>query len=185
MEQNPSLPKTAVTEKNYPITKRWMLKAPLIFLFINIVALFFGYYFPYLVILIPIYLIANPFIRRNFHYSLDEAYFNVKQGVFSKKQRNIPYGVIQNVVVKQDLFDRIFGLATLYVENASFGGGVVSQKQARQALFAQRRQKQETVGASKNKVNIPGLKKKDAESLKMMILQKMKENPLEDTHSGL
>ena len=31
--------------------------------------------------------------------------------------------MIQNVFVKQDLFDRVFGLASLAIENASQGAG--------------------------------------------------------------
>jgi hypothetical protein len=41
------------------------------------------------------------------------------------------------------------------------------------------------VGFSGNKVNIPGLTKQNAEILKGIILQKMKENPIEDSQSGL
>ncbi len=168
------------TEKDYPIAKLWIFKAPIIIVAISLIAWFFGYYFPYLVIALPIYLIANPLIRANFHYSTDEKFFVVKQGVFSKKQRNLPYGVIQNVLVKQDWFDRVFGLASFSVENASQGGG--------KGFFSRLRgnnKQGETVGSSGNKVNIPGLKKKDAEALKLVLLQRMKENPIEDSQSGL
>lgn len=173
----------AITEKNYPITKLWIFKTPIIIILMNIVALFFGYYFPYLVLALPIMLIANPLIRMNFHYSLGEKYFNVKQGVISKKQKNLPYAVIQNVFVKQDIFDRIFGLACLKVENASMGGG--KAKKRKSFTLTSGGSDSESVGASGNKVNIPGLKKQSAEELKNLILQKIKENPLEDNQSGL
>lgn len=169
-----------VTEKEYPITKLWIFKAPIIITIISLVAIIFGYYFPYFLIALPFYLIANPLIRANFHYSTEEKFFVVKQGVFSKKQRNLPYGVIQNVLVKQDWFDRVFGLASFSVENASQGGG--------RGFFSglrSHKQQGETVGSSSNKVNIPGLKKKDAEALKLVLLQRMKENPIEDNQSGL
>lgn len=173
-----------VNEKNYPITKLWIFKAPIIIIVISIVALLFGYYFPYLVIALPIYLIANPLIRANFHYSTDEKYFIVRQGVFSKKQRNLPYGVIQNVLVKQDWFDRVFGLASFSVENASQGGGKGFFGRSKSFRMGGAYQQQgETVGSSGNKVNIPGLRKKDAEALKLILLQRMKENPIEE--SGL
>lgn len=174
-----------VNEKNYPITKLWIFKAPIIAIVITIIALLFGYYFPYLVIAIPIWLIANPLIRANFHYSTEDKFFVVRQGVFSKKQRNLPYGVIQNVLVKQDWFDRVFGLASFSVENASQGGGkgfFGGSKGFRLGGVANSRQG-EAVGSSGNKVNIPGLKKKDAEALKFILLQRMKENPIEE--SGL
>ena len=41
------------------------------------------------------------------------------------------------------------------------------------------------VGFSGNKVSIPGLTKANAEILKGIVLQKMKENPIEDSQSGL
>ena len=174
-----------VTEKDYPITKLWIFKAPLIAIFVTIIALFFGYYFPYLVIAIPFWLIANPLIRSRFHYQTGEKFFDVQQGVFSKKQRHLPYGVIQTVVVKQDWFDRVFGLASLAVEDASQGGGKglfgSSNKSFR--LGGAYQQQGESLGSSGNKVNLPGLKKKDAEALKLIILQRMKENPVEE--SGL
>lgn len=169
-----------VTEKNYPITTLWIFKAPIIIVLISIAALLFGYYFPYLLIALPIYLIANPLIRANFHYSLDDKFFNVKQGVISKKQHHVPYGVIQTVFVKQDIFDRIFRLASLRIENASQAGGGKSY-----GSESSRYGGHEDVGASKNKVNIPGLKKQSAEELKNIILQKIKENPIEDSQSGL
>lgn len=177
---SPQFTNTIVTEKEYPITKLWIFKAPIIITVISFVAIIFGYYFPYLLIALPFYLIANPLIRANFHYSTEEKFFVVTQGVFSKKQRNLPYGVIQNVLVKQDLFDRVFGLASFSVENASQGGGkgFVSGLEGN-------KQQGETVGSSGNKVNIPGLKKKDAEALKLVLLQRMKENPIEDSQSGL
>lgn len=188
VSQTPTSPQhTAeiVTEKNYPITKLWIFKAPIIIIVISVVALLFGYYFPYLVIALPIYLIANPLIRANFHYSTDEKYFTVRQGVFSKKQRNLPYGVIQNVLVKQDWFDRVFGLASFSVENASQGGGkgFFGGSKSFRLSGTYNQQQGETVGSSGNKVNIPGLRKKDAEALKLVLLQRMKENPIEE--SGL
>lgn len=177
---SPQFTNSIATEKDYPITKLWIFKAPIIITFISLVALFFGYYLPYFLIALPFYLIANPLIRANFHYSTEEKFFVVKQGVFSKKQRNLPYGVIQNVLVKQDWFDRVFGLASFSVENASQGGG--------KGFFSglrSNKQQAESVGSSGNKVNIPGLKKKHAEALKLVLLQRMKENPIEDSQSGL
>ena len=170
-----------VSEKNYPITKLWIFKAPIIAIITSIVALFFGFWFPYLVIAIPFWLIGNPLIRSRFHYQTGEKFFDVQQGVFSKKQRHLPYGVIQTVLVKQDWFDRVFGLASLSVEDASAGGGkglFGGSKSFRMSGAYQ--QQGESIGSSGNKVNIPGLKKKDAEALKFVILQRMKENPIEE-----
>jgi hypothetical protein len=88
--------------------------------------------------------------------------------------------MIQNIIVKQDWFDRLFGLATLSVENAALG-----PVNAMRLSAAQSRRQNDVVGSSGNKVNIPGLKKAEAEFLKLVILQRMKENPIEDGQSGL
>lgn len=149
-------------------------------LFFTVIALVLGYIIPYFIIAIPILLIANPLIRSRFHYILDDKYIRIHQGVISKKERNLPYGVIQHVFLKQDIFDRIFGLATLRLENA--GQGAEPVKSFRLTGVTKN---SDSLGASGNKINIPGLKKKDAEALKVLVLQKMKENPLEDGQSGL
>lgn len=171
-----------VNEKNYPITKLWIFKAPIIIIVISVVALFFGIWFPYLVIALPILLIANHLIRANFHYTTQEKFFEIRQGVISKKQRNLPYGVIQNVFVKQDVFDRIFGLASLRIENASQAGGGQKVRWWNKSYGSETNAygQQEGVGSSGNKVNIPGLKKSSAEALKAILLQRMKENPIEE-----
>lgn len=170
---------SVTTESTYPITTIWIFKYPIIMIVVSLIAIIFGFWFPYFVIAIPYFLIANPLIRKNFHFTLDSQYLVVKQGVLSKKQRNLPYGVIQNVLVKQDIFDRLFGIAALTIENASEGGGSFFSKSGNQSGQS------DFIGSKGNKMSIPGLKKKDAEALKEEILAKMKENPLADTQSGL
>ena len=169
-----------ITEKMYNITTLWVFKGPIICVVISIIALLFNYWFPYLVILIPYFLIANPLTKANFHYSIEEKVLKVRQGVISKKDFILPYGVIQNVIVKQDIFDRIFGLATLGIQNAVAGNDLRAIAQAKQS-----RGQSNFLGASKNGVNFVGLKKADSELLKSIILKKMEENKIDDRTSGL
>jgi len=185
-----TLNKFIATEKEYPITTLWIFKAPIIIILLNIVALFFGYYFLYLVLALPIMLIVNPLTKKNFHYSLEQGTLIIKQGILSKKQRNLPYGVIQQVFVKQDLFDRIFGLASLRIENASQGGGALDSGRSGSFRLSGGNNRggtwsTESIGSSGNRIDIPGLKKQKAEELKNLILQKIKDNPIEDSQSGL
>ena len=178
-----------VTEKNYPIEKKWILKAVwgtllgLVFFIPAFIITWMrgaqnvsGYIFYLGIYLIftPIHILVVTLQRINFHYSLEDTFIVLHQGIIAKKQRSIPYGVIQNIFVKQDVFDRIFGLATIIIENASQGGGQGAQTG-----------KADTVGFSSNMVSIPGLTKQNAETLKNIILQKMKEHPIEDSQSGL
>ncbi len=180
-----------ITEKDYPISTIWIFKSPLVMTLISIVAYIFGYYFPVFLILIPVLLVVNPLTRRNFHFSIGEKFLEVKQGILSRGERHIPYGVIQNVLVKQDIFDRIFRIASLSIENASAGAGNTSpEKKFLGMALGTKNHKQPWytegfLGYSGNKINIPGLKKQDAEALKEVVLKKVKENPIEDSRSGL
>jgi uncharacterized membrane protein YdbT with pleckstrin-like domain len=169
-----------ITEKMYNITTLWIFKAPIIIVVISVTAFLFGYWFPYLVIALPILLIANPLTRANFHYSIEDKVLKIRQGVISKKDFMLPYGVIQNVIVKQDIFDRIFGLATLHIQNAVAGNDPRAI-----ALAKQDGNQANSLGASKNGVNFVGLKKADAEILKNIILRKMEGNKIDDRGSGL
>ncbi|MDP2967235.1 MAG: PH domain-containing protein [bacterium] len=182
-----------ITEKDYPVQGLWVFKSIRGFLLtLIILVLFFlisnsyenlfssknvmlNFYLVIIIASVIFHFIVTILKRANFHYSIEEKFLTLKQGILSKQQRYIPYGVIQNLFVKQDLFDRIFGLASLTIENASQGAGIGTQQ----------RQQVEMVGFSGNAVSIPGLTKQNAETLKEIVLQKMKENPIEDSQSGL
>ena len=188
----------AITEKNYPIEGKWIFKSAvgsslvlLFFIPIFFLELAKGKFdfvmIIYLVVPLGHFIIVS-LQRANFHYSIEDKFMILNQGILSKQQRNIPYGVIQNIFVKQDLFDRVFGLTSLAIENASQGTG--SQNAGTSKIFGmtvsnQRRQQGDMVGFSGNKVSVPGLSKQNAETLKGIILQKMKENLIEDSQSGL
>lgn len=190
-----------ITEKDYPVQGLWIFKSrigSLLSLIILVQLLWLSRFDTskalknsmYLIIIFATYsyfhLIVTILRRATFHYSIEGQFLTLRQGILSKQQRHIPYGVIQNLFVKQDLFDRVFGLASLTIENASQGGGKGFFGGSKSFQLSEiYKQQGETVGSSGNKVNIPGLKKKDAEVLKMIILQRMKENPIEDSQSGL
>lgn len=190
-----------ITEKKYPIQTVWILKPALSFIvfipFLPFLLLgslvnseaFFDFLF--IIIFYFLYTVLAIANRKFFHFFIEDKFLIVKQGIISKKQRTLPYGVIQNIFIKQDIFDRIFGLASLAVENASMGGINDFRTQRPKRIFgiqipiSQNRQQYEVIGSMGNKINIPGLKKQDAEALKEIVLQKMKENPIEDSQSGL
>lgn len=195
-----------ITEKKYPVQGVWVFKSMLgslsaliFFVPYLLISSRFGetvkgieiiFYAVVVIVSFAIFHFAVTILRRaTFHYSIEGQFLTLKQGILSKQQRHIPYGVIQNLFVKQDLFDRIFGLASLTIENASQGAGSLVAPQG-QKVFGllignQQQQQVEMVGFSGNKVSIPGLTKVNAEILKGIVLQKMKENPIEDSQSGL
>lgn len=182
-----------ITEKDYPIQKRWVIKSFFGTPFAIIYMAFIMYpgkrmeyiliEFIFIFLIIGINVIFFILHWKNFHYSIENKFIIVRQGVISKKQRNLPYGVVQNVFVKQGLLDRLFRLSSLSIENASQGAGNGIKNIFGITLSG--KNQTEAIGSSGNKVSIPGLNKQDAETLKNIILQKMKENPIEDSQSGL
>jgi len=189
-----------ITEKKYPIRNIWLFKQilialivlPIYFIFILSTAngalsssaaifIFLPFMFIFILVLsIPV--IINLLRRSNFHYSLDSHFMVLHQGIISKQNRNVPYGRIQGVFVNQGLFDRIFGLSSLTIEDFSQGG---KSSMSVDGYVGGGKSRHEALGFVGNKIHIPGLKREDAENLKVVILQKVKENPIEDSQSGL
>lgn len=58
---------------------------------------------------------------RRFEYRLTEDTFDIDSGVFSRRAREIPYGRIQNVDIRQNVIQRVLGIAAVGLETA--GGG--------------------------------------------------------------
>lgn len=58
---------------------------------------------------------------RRFRYELTADTFDIRSGVLSRREREIPYSRIQNVDITSSVFQRLIGLAELNIETA--GGG--------------------------------------------------------------
>ncbi len=56
-----------------------------------------------------------------YHYWIKEEKIEIKEGIFFKNNRKVPYTRIQNVNVSQNPLQRIFKVATLQLESASGG----------------------------------------------------------------
>ena len=129
-------------------------------------------------------IITNVLRRKNFHFSLDDQVLTVQDGIISKEQRQFPYSVIQDVQISQNFAHRLFGLASVTVENAARPGSNISVTGIASAVFLGGGAKP-SIGISDNQVIIPALRKQDAENLKAAILQKMQSNVSVDTGAGL
>ena len=175
-----------LTEQDYPIQFVWLYKSLIGSLFVvlfTFTMIKFGninYFLIAFVAYAPIAFVVSVLQRHNFHFALEEKFLLLRQGVLSKEERNVPYGVIQHIFVKQDLFDSVFGLASVAIENATKSSAEI------QAQKMQKTQKapMEYIGFRGNAVVIPGLNREHAEALKMAILAQMKSNPIEEG-SGL
>ena len=58
---------------------------------------------------------------RRFRYELTPDTFDLQSGVFSRREREIPYGRIQNVDISRNILQRLLGISAVNIETA--GGG--------------------------------------------------------------
>lgn len=137
---------------------------------LSFIILFFLPPFIFYLLFLPVLLILS---RAAFYYAIEDQFLVLKQGIVDKQERHLPYGVIQNIFIDQDVLDRIFGIASLIIENVSSGEGAMIERPPM------------LMGFSGNKILIPGLTKQNAEAVKEIILRKMKENPMKYSRSGL
>ena len=135
-------------------------------------------------ILATIYLIALLLQKVNFHFSVEEKSLVLTQGVINKQQRFVPYSVIQNLLITRDLADMALGWATLIIENASGAAGNTTYR-GRYSRVQITNMVVVGLGSMGNRISIPGLKLSDAEDLRNVLLQKMKESPQKTDNSGL
>lgn len=172
-----------LTEKDFPIQFVWLFKSligTLVVILMTFVMAKFGYVNYFLLLFIgytPVAFVVTLLQKNNFHFALEDKFLLLKQGVLSKQERNVPYGVIQHVFVKQDLFDRVFGLASVTIENATKSLAEIQVQNTQKTSM-------EYIGFRGNAVVIPGLNKEHAEALKLAILAQMKRNPIQEG-SGL
>ena len=56
---------------------------------------------------------------KNYTFSFLSEFIEYKDGVFSRNERNIPYKNIQDISISQSFRDKIFGLCSISIKNAS------------------------------------------------------------------
>ncbi|MCK4319370.1 PH domain-containing protein [Candidatus Micrarchaeota archaeon] len=60
---------------------------------------------------------------QEYTYEFYEDKLRIKRGIINKERINIPYDKIQNVNIKKDIMERLFGLATVRIETAGTSPG--------------------------------------------------------------
>lgn len=137
----------------------------------------------WIVYLIILFIFATDFLLNiiryfTFKYTFYDTYLELHQSFLSKENRNIPYSVIQNVIIDQSLLDRVFGISTVVLENAVQEAQPVNPKYSKYQNG--RRLIGISIGFRGNAVEIPGLIYTDASRLRDEILQKTRENKTKD-----
>ncbi len=133
------------------------------------------------------FLIHAVSMKVNFHYALDDSNISVKKGLFSRQEQYMPYETIQNVWIVQGPLDKMFGIASLRARNAAAASAAATGA-AKQTMWSgpsRRDREQEAATVWNNTIDIPGLARQDAETLRDAVLQKMQQNPPADTGAGL
>jgi uncharacterized membrane protein YdbT with pleckstrin-like domain len=57
--------------------------------------------------------------KRNYHFTFLPEYIQFNTGILSKSEQHLPYKSIQDVTLIRSFFERIFGLSTVFIENAA------------------------------------------------------------------
>ncbi len=195
------MPNTSpINNATYPVQKRWLFKQVLMSLpifFVMIVFVVFQQEDAFVFLVLGMIIVGGGIniliaaLRVScFSYDLDEKFLNIRQGVLSKQERHIPYGVIQEITIGQGIADRVLGLAAISITNASQSGSYNDAYGNSTTVWhgipisTRRKQSMELLGFRGNLVHIPGLLPAHAEELKTALLAKMKEHE-SDTGAGL
>ena len=59
--------------------------------------------------------------RTTYSFEFQPQFILVRQGVLRREEKHVPYRSVQNVLNKQGVIDRLFGLSTVVIENAAQG----------------------------------------------------------------
>lgn len=182
---------TSFTKKYYPIQTIWIFK-PFVSLILYVVVMPLLARTFYEVIFYMIFFViaagistAITYLKVNaFSFDFKDTLVTLNQGIISKQQRDLQYSVIQNIIVKRDIFSRIFGLASFTFENAAGGGGfsnmMKASKNSKYSVY-----QNDFLGFSGNLVCIPGLKNTDAEKLKTFLMERLTATQRSGDVSGL
>ncbi|MEK7622016.1 MAG: PH domain-containing protein [Patescibacteria group bacterium] len=64
--------------------------------------------------------------KKNFRFAFLPDFIRTDSSVINKSEKQLPYSSVQDVMVRQGLFDRLFGICSVFISNASrVGLGIV------------------------------------------------------------
>lgn len=77
----------------------------------------------FLILILPLFqsIISLMLWKSKYKFNFTPEFIFYRTGVLSIQEKHIPYNTIQDVNVNQGIFDRIFGIAKVKIENASGG----------------------------------------------------------------
>lgn len=136
-----------VSSETFPIDPKWLISSVISSLFTTIVLVaFFGFQFfsgvssmtgdiSILLGVIVIFFVifglqvgGTLLWKANFSWVFTPDFLEVRTGIISKREAHMPYSSIQDVLIKQSLIERLFGLCTVTIQNAVAVSGGYSKK---------------------------------------------------------
>jgi putative membrane protein len=128
---------TNISSETYPMSPRWTISMVInSILFSAILVAFFGTQFAVginssvgddlvaiilifcFIVLLSFQIIASLLWKANFSWVFAPNFLEVRTGIISKSETHMPYSSIQDVLIKQGLIERLFGLCTVTIQNA-------------------------------------------------------------------
>ncbi|MCD6461400.1 MAG: PH domain-containing protein [Thermoplasmata archaeon] len=79
-------------------------------------------------------LLYNYTVWRNTNYALTQKRILAKTGIISRQSMDCPHDKVQNVTLKQGIFERLLGFGTIIFSTAGIGGGILGWQ--RQIMLA-------------------------------------------------
>lgn len=128
---------TNVSSETFPISPKWIISSIISSIFSTVVlVMFFGFQFlsgqsatrnSFAMILGIVVLFGVIFglqvggillWKMNFSWVFTPNFLEVRTGIISKSETHMPYSSIQDVLIKQGIIERLFGLCTVTIQNA-------------------------------------------------------------------
>jgi membrane protein YdbS with pleckstrin-like domain len=87
-----------------------------------VIAMIF-FWLPFVLVLLVLWAFVYSLLwKAKFSFDFAEEYIVTQKGIISRQESHTPYRSIQDVLVSQGLLERLFGIATVTIQNAAGGG---------------------------------------------------------------
>jgi uncharacterized membrane protein YdbT with pleckstrin-like domain len=131
-----------ISSETYPISEKWMISVAISSFFVSLVgpifliafvaqlsklSIFFSagslllFFIAAFLIIDFLLMISNIIWKKNYYFEFLPDYILLRTGILSRQEKHLPYKSIQNVTVRQSFFERMFGIASVSIENAAQG----------------------------------------------------------------
>jgi membrane protein YdbS with pleckstrin-like domain len=140
----PAMPTEEISSKTYPIVGAWVVQSVIKWFFSSVVtsgaiavyinqpssdsktALFEIMHIPFMaawfvlfVIIFLCHIIYVALWKSTYSFAFLPDYILMRSGIIARSEKHVPYQTVQDVVVNQGIVERLFGLATVTIQNAA------------------------------------------------------------------